>query len=163
MTSPLPALGRSVRALGCLAAAASLLLGAAAAEAAPPNGGCFVSAGQLFFGVYNPISSQPHLMETAVRLDCHRSVDQVTLVLNSSNTSPTPGGRQMQSGSRPLRYELYRDLPRADLCRNGCSITRYKWELKDPVDVGIYGAIPTQQSVAPGTYTDIIMVTVVML
>jgi spore coat protein U-like protein len=139
MTPPCPVLYSFARGLGCLLGAASLLLGGASAEAAPPNGGCFVSGGQLSFGVYDPLSNQPKLMETAVTLDCHRSVDQVTLVLDSGAAS-APGGRQMRSGSAALRYELYRDVTRTDLCRNGCSITRNKQELKDVVDVRIYGA-----------------------
>ncbi len=162
MTPPPPALRSLARGLGCLAAAAALLLGSAVAQAAPPNGGCFFSAGQLSFGVYNPLSNQPHLMETAVRVDCHRSVDSVTLVL-SSGASSRPGGRELRSGSRVLGYELYRDPIRTDLCANGCSISRNKQQLKEPVDVGIYGAIPAQQSVAPGTYVDTITVTILTL
>jgi len=157
--SPLPRGASLDRALGGLCAAA-LLLGAGSAHAVKPAFGCSVATQPLSFNRYNPLATAAVQMETSIFIDCASSVKFVSLTLDSGpSTKPTL--RQMRSGSFALDYAIYRDVQRTVLWGNGETLQTVTLPQRGDLTLWLYGTIPALQNVVPGSYSDVLTLTVV--
>ncbi|HEY9240304.1 MAG TPA: spore coat U domain-containing protein [Burkholderiaceae bacterium] len=131
---------------------------------------CNVSTTSVAFGSYNPLSAG-HVTSTGnVRVSCGGAAGlaiPVTLTL-SAGTSGSMAARQMASGPRRLNYNVYVNTAYFNVWGDGsgATLTQGAWitlnllGLAPPLDFTVYGRIPGgQSSVAPGAYTDTLVVT----
>lgn len=128
---------------------------------------CTVTATGVSFGNYNPLAPADTDATGTVRVVCTLLLDlagSFTIDL-STGSSGSFSQRRLQRGSENLRYNLYVDAARSQLWGDGTGgstrITRNFGALLNVTDtVPVYGRIPAGQNVAPGIFTDTIIVTV---
>lgn len=134
---------------------------------------CSVSATGPNFGIYNPLTAAPTLANGTVSASCTLVGNTNTTVNLTSSYSIGSGTsyslRTMGSGANILNYNLFYDAAFTQIRGNGTggsltgaatfALTRTR-RTQSTTSV-IYGRIPAGQDVAPGTYTDTIVVTVV--
>ena len=132
---------------------------------------CTVAASTFNFGTYDPLSSISSTSTGTVSVTCS------ALVLNalvnydiqlSTGSSGSYAARTLVYGINNLAYNFYIDASRTIIWGDGSSGTSiindgYLIELLAPVtrNYTIYGEIPAEQTVAPGSYFDTIVATVV--
>lgn len=141
--------------------AASLLL-AFAGWSSAAWGICRISASDLSFGIYNPLSTASTQSVGNVTVSCFLEIGTAVIELGTGG-SGIYGRRRMLSGNNALLYNLYTDSARTRIFGNGANGTaRISFSISVFGDnrIPIYGAIPARQDVAPGTYTDTIIATV---
>jgi spore coat protein U-like protein len=133
---------------------------------------CTVSATGLAFGIYNPYSGSPTLTNGVVTMTCtlvSGGAQMVTPVSSySTGSSGTYTNRTLLFGLNQLNYNFYLDSNMKREAGDGSPGTFTgggTMHLIPPVFTGqvqdnLYGSIPINQGVAPGTYLDTIIVTV---
>lgn len=148
---------------------APLLLAAPAAHAVVS---CTVSATGPNFGIYNPLSATPTLSNGSVTATCTRvsgGTQSVTLTSSYSIGSGTSyAARTLRSGTNILNYNLYYDAAFTQIRGNGtggsqqggATLTVSRASPTASATSIIYGRILAGQDVAPGLYTDTIVVTI---
>ena len=149
-----------------MALAALLLapLGAAAAS-------CTVSATAVAFGTYNPGSATPADANGTVTLTCAPVLVPLSLPYSIAFSAGSQGAylpRLMTAGANTLQYQLYANVLRTTPWGNGSvgtSVVAGNIGLMTVLPVSashtVYGRVPAlQSSVAVGSYSDVIMVTV---
>ncbi|UYC13526.1 spore coat U domain-containing protein [Xanthomonas sp. CFBP 8445] len=130
----------------------------ASATAAPT---CTIaSIADLDFGNQSGLIDNPLNYTTALSMNCrYRTAWQVSLD-NGQNASGTV--RRMRSASgQYLTYELYRDAARTQ--RWGSTLntdTQTGTGTGSAQSLTLYGQVPAQQTPAPGSYSDVVKVTV---
>jgi spore coat protein U-like protein len=157
--------------LAALAAALGACCAAAPAAAAVTVN-CTVSASSLAFGIYNPLYAAATTSTGNLLITCTGtgtgSVSVTTAVTFSTGLSGTYATRKMFSGSNALSYNLYWSTAYAQVMGDG-SGGSYAGTAGPftvlaggsvPVTGTMYGRIPAQQDVAPGSYVDTLLVTV---
>ena len=81
-----------------------------------------------------------------------------------SGGAPTFNPRRMLKGAEALTYNLYRDAARTTIWGDGTGGTQIYSVIVTPparpVDVPIYGRIPSGQDVTAGTYSNTITATI---
>jgi spore coat protein U-like protein len=129
-----------------LALAAILTLAATPASAAQ----CSVGVTPVAFGAYDPFAG-PRDASGELEVDCNGTV--LALVQLGAGGSGDANDRQMRSGTDVLRYNVYRDAARSQV---------YTWQTlgRGGAVIPLYGRIFAGQPVAPGTYQDVLTVTV---
>ncbi len=132
--------------------------------------GCqFQSVTGVSFGVYDPFSPTALDSTGQLRFVCTGggagsfNNRPVTVLLSQGNSNSfTP--RQMRSGEHRLNYNLYLDGDRSLIWGDGTSGSQQRGPFIPGNNVvntlTIYGRIPPQQWVAPGTYSDSLRVTI---
>ncbi len=131
---------------------------------------CTVSTTAVVFGSYNPLSASNNDMTGKVRVACGGIAGLAIpySVALGAGTSGSMAGRQMASGAKRLSYNLYTTNGRTTVWGDGSgstatvggSITLDLLGLSAPQEVTVYGRIPgSQGTVAPGAYTDTLVVT----
>lgn len=151
------------------ALAAGLLLLSAVAEAstttttfnvtATVQTSCTVSATDMAFGDYLASAPSDTSSTSTITVTCSL-LTPYTIGLNSGNHA-SGGTRRMASGTSRLAYELYSDPSRTSIFGTvaaGLGVSGIGTGAAAPTTV--YGAIPRSQIVAPGSYADVITVTV---
>lgn len=149
-------------------AAARALLVAALLAPASAGAACNVSATGVAFGIYNPASATPAAATGAVTLTCGLLsglgvASQFALGVGGGGSY---SARRMASGGGTLQYQLYLDAARTQIWGDGSGGTSVNSDLSlvavlgGSVSFQVYGLIPARQSVAPGAYVDVIVVTV---
>lgn len=130
--------------------------------------GCDVSATNLAFGVYDPLSAAARDSVGTVIVSC--SVTLVGLLVSwdiqlSTGGSGSYASRRMTAGAQTLAYNIYTNPTRTVVWGDGTAGTGRVSETK-LLAVGVtqsvyaaYGRIPAAQDRPPGTYTDSIVVT----
>jgi len=113
------------------------------------------------FGNYDPLQSGNLDAAGLLRMRCSPSAVNVSVKIGTG----LGGGyqpRYMQSGSNQLGYNLYLDAARTVVWGDGTSGTDYLFlnNLRNWISVSIYGRSPLGQSVAPGSYSDTVVVTI---
>jgi spore coat protein U-like protein len=148
---------------------ASALLMSAAVTAAVS---CSVTATGPAFGIYNPLSATPTLSNGSVTASCTLvSGGSTTVSLTSSysiGSGPSYAARTMVSGANTLAYNLFYDAAFTQIRGNGtggsqtgsANFTLTRGSPTQSTTSVIYGRIPAGQDVAPGLYTDTIVVTI---
>jgi spore coat protein U-like protein len=132
---------------------------------------CSLSATGPAFGIYNPFATTPDDENGTVTATCRLlSGSAATVSMTDSYTTGSSGtytNRTLLSGSNALNYNLYFDAGYTEIRGNGTGVSYYgtatlNLTTANPVQTSsatIYGRIPAGQNVAPGTYTDTIVVT----
>lgn len=129
---------------------------------------CTVSASGVDFGNYNPVAATDNDSSGTVRVRC-----SLVLALAGSYTiqlgrgaSSTYSQRSLTSGGSTLRYNLYTTNARNQIWGDGTggslSVTNnFTALLGVDQTTTVYGRVPAGQNVAPGSYADTILVTIV--
>jgi spore coat protein U-like protein len=139
-----------------------MLVVPAAAHAA-----CSVSASGVAFGVYNPLSSSPTNFSGSVTFTCTAGsgTGPYTIAL-SAGGGGSFAGRKMSNGVNGMAYQLYLDAGDTRIWGDGTGGSSiFTGTDNVPVSGGgyaitVYGQIPARLAVSPGTYTDMIIVTI---
>lgn len=156
-------------------AARTVLLAAAALALAPTARAAAVcgvtSSDGAAFGAYDVLSPTPTDTLALVRVRCE-SVDpgnpniSLTLAIGPGNTGSVNGRRMRQAGGTDtLGYGLFRDTGRSAVWGYTHGVDTLTQTVKvqnnrtAEATFTVYGRMPAQQDVAPGTYTDSVQVT----
>lgn len=110
------------------------------------------------FGTYDVFAAAPRDATARVRLNCPKGVN-ARIVISKGN-SPTYAPRAMASGADTLRYNLYLDPSHQVIWGDGTDGSDVFTSPSGNVQAVVYARIPPGQDVAPGTYTDTLVVTV---
>jgi len=129
---------------------------------------CTVSATGVDFGSYNPVAVTDNDSSGTVRVRCSLVLalaGSYTIQL-SRGSSPTYAQRTMTSGASTLHYNLYTSNARNQIWGDGTggslSVTNtFTALLGVDQTTTVYGRAPAGQNVAPGSYADTILVTIV--
>lgn len=130
---------------------------------------CTVSAVAASFGSYSPFAAAP--LDTVGRVDVTCRVILLAVMVGYTITLSEGGSgsfaeRRMSAGSHPLSYNLYANAARTNVWGNGSDGTSAAsfWGLLGVGDhvmsYSVYGRISAGQNVAPGVYSDLVVVTV---
>ncbi len=148
------------------------LAGVAAFAQAATTVNCTVSAGGIAFGVYNPLSAVADASTGTLRVTCSGSGTgsaNVTVNLTlSTGLSGSYATRKMFSGANVLNYNIYWSTAYNQIMGDGSGGSFGGSAGPFVVPAGgtnfatgtMYGLIPASQDVAPGSYSDVITVTV---
>ena len=125
---------------------------------------CSVSATNVSFGVYNPLSVTGLSSSGTVTATCLNVLPTPISIALSTGSSGSYAARRMQSGANTLTYNLYLDAAETQIWGDGtggsvidnATITA----LLGTVTVTAYGLMPAAQDVSPGAYADTITATV---
>ncbi|MFT3905033.1 MAG: spore coat U domain-containing protein [Steroidobacteraceae bacterium] len=135
---------------------------------------CSTSATGPSFGVYNPLSSTATPANGSISVTCSltsgNSATVPVTVAFSTGYSGTYSSRYMLSGTNRLSYNLYKDSAYTLIYGDGTggsytAAANPSFELtrSNPSQTAsgvIYGLIGAKQDVAPGSYSDTIVVTI---
>lgn len=135
---------------------------------------CTVSSVGVNFGSYDPLAGAPDDSTGQVSITCTMvgngkpETVAYSIELGAGNAGAY-SPRRLLSGVDALLYNLFRDAGRSQVWGNGLSST---FTVGDSVTVGpgvgngtrsrshtIYGRVPARQDVAPGSYSDTIVIT----
>jgi len=141
-----------------LGAAAVLTALATVASAAPT---CTITgANGPIFGVYDVNSTLSVDAAGSINYSCTGSAKPEVRLSSGAGGSFFP--RAMVGASSRLRYNLYLDAGRSQVWGEGSGGTHtYQGPAGNSRSVPVFGRIPPLQDVAPGTYSDTIVVTFV--
>jgi spore coat protein U-like protein len=134
---------------------------------------CTASAGGIAFGIYNPLSAVANVSTGTLQVTCNGTGNgktQVTLnVTLSTGLSGSYATRTMFSGVNTLNYNIFSTAAYTQIIGDGSGGTVAGSVGPFRVTAGggnvvetetFYGRIPASQDVAPGSYSDVITVTV---
>jgi spore coat protein U-like protein len=133
---------------------------------------CTVSvSGGVAFGVYNPLSALPTDSTGTVDATCTSTNFGTTNVNITSSYSTGSSGtysmRTLRSGGNVLGYNLYFDAAHTQIRGDGTggsgmggATMRLRRNQTQSTSSPIHGRIPAGQDVAPGAYSDLIVVTI---
>ena len=133
---------------------------------------CTASAGGIAFGIYNPLSAVANASTGTLQVTCNGTGNgktPVTLdVTLSSGLSGTYSTRKMFSGVNTLNYNIFWSTAYNQIIGDGSggsvagSVGQFLVAAggSNVVTETFYGLIPASQDVAPGSYSDVITVTV---
>lgn len=122
---------------------------------------CSVTAANLAFGTYNPLSPSAATATTTVTVQC-TLLSAYTIGLNAgTGASATVSARKMTKGTDTLDYSLYQDASHAQVWGEtiGTDTVAGVGTGAGQV-VTVYGQIPASQNVNVGAYADTIIVSV---
>ena len=133
---------------------------------------CTVSAGALAFGVYPANSAAPVAATGTFSVTCTATGSGSATVSGTLSLSTGSSGqfatRTMKAGTSVLDYNIYVSPAYSQIFGDGTAGT-YQLSESGTVTAGqvyqvggaLYGLIPARQDVAPGSYLDTIVMTVV--
>lgn len=127
---------------------------------------CSASATNMTFGTYDPLSGTAKTANATVTVDC----SSLLPLLGSVDISLSPGlsgiatARTLKKGTDALSYNVYRDAALSSIVGNGSSGTSVVTKTLSALlfyssTTALYGKIPARQWVAPGNYSDSLVVT----
>ncbi|MFO1467366.1 MAG: spore coat protein U domain-containing protein [Steroidobacteraceae bacterium] len=147
-----------------------LVLAAGAARAVTVN--CTASASSIAFGVYNPLAVAPATSTGTLKVTCTGSGTGSTNVTVGVSLSAGLSGsfatRKMFSGANSLDYNIYWSTAYTQVMGDGSGgsfggsagpFTVFAGGTSSATGT-MYGRVPAQQDVAPGSYVDTILMTV---
>jgi spore coat protein U-like protein len=129
---------------------------------------CTASAGGIAFGIYNPLSAVANASTGTLQVTCNGKTKITLNVTLSSGLSGTYATRKMFSGVNALNYNIFWSTAYNQIIGDGSggsvagSVGPFRVDAggSNVVTETFYGLIPASQDVAPGSYSDIITVTV---
>ena len=127
--------------------------------AASPAAACTITATGVAFGAYDPKSATARTGFGNVTLTCHPNSRPVIAL--GSGLGGNPLQRRMSNGITSLAYDLFTDAGLSSVWGDGSGGTFTVSTPKRGGTFTVYGAIPAGQNVTAGTYTDVLVVTVV--
>jgi spore coat protein U-like protein len=144
----------------------------AACAGAATTVNCTVTAGGIAFGIYNPLSAVANASTGTLRIVCNGSgTGSANVTVNVSLSAGLSGSyatRKMFSGTSILNYNIYWSTAYNQIMGDGSGGSFAGSAGPFPVPAGgsnlatgtMYGLVPASQDVAPGSYSDVITVTV---
>src|SRR5258708_15404237 len=131
---------------------------------------CTSSAGGIAFGVYNPLSAVANASTGTLRITCSGtgSANVTVNVTLSTGLSGSYATRKMFSGANALNYNIYWSTAYNQIMGDGSGGSFGGSAGPFVVPAGgsnfatatLYGLIPASHDVSPGSYSDVITVTV---
>ena len=125
---------------------------------------CSVNTSVLSFVAYDFIAIGSNDSSTQLRIQCDPDIPYAVKMNAGLNSAGDYSQRQMQSaqGSTPLLYNIYLDASYSQIWGDGRGFSSFYSGLSSgsPVVLPIYGRIPSKQPVAPGVYTDAVVITI---
>ena len=133
---------------------------------------CTASAGGIAFGIYNPLNAVANASTGTLRVVCNGSgTGSANVTVNVSLSAGLSGSyatRKMFSGINILNYNIFWSTAYNQVMGDGSGGSFAGSAGPFPVPAGgsnvatgtMYGLIPASQDVAPGSYSDVITVTV---
>jgi spore coat protein U-like protein len=152
-----------VRALGLALAVAAAAAALAPAGPAMARGSfCSVKEHNLHFGPYHPNRHMDRYSAGVIQVLCPLNEPRATTVSLSTGSSGRYGDRTMVDGREELHYNLYVDPARTIIAGDGSNGTRTLEGRRTGNETAfpVYGTLPAGQSVAAGSYSDNVVVTV---
>ena len=122
---------------------------------------CSVSATDLAFGNYNPISGSALDGATSISVTCTNGTSYNVGISAGGGAGATIASRKMTNGANTLNYTLYRDSGRTNVWGDTVATDTLLGSgsgAAQPIDV--YGRIPGGQAAPFGGYTDTVTITV---
>lgn len=121
---------------------------------------CSVTANDLNFGAYDPLSASPTDSSSSLSVTCTLSTPYRIGLDKGQGAGATITNRKMTSGTQTLTYSLYQDAARDVVWGDTVPTSVSGIGTGNAQGYTVYGRIPAQQIVPPSTYTDTILVTV---
>jgi spore coat protein U-like protein len=142
------------------------LLAADAAEAQQANltvkakvvGECTLTGGTLDFGTYMSGQDSTRSRQTTIGLNCPPGLS-VTVMMSGGNNPGADSFRNMAGSSDLLRYQLYTDSARTQVWSGGTGGKRINGTAGGNEAHTVFGHVPPNQVVDPGSYTDTVLIT----
>lgn len=159
----MPFIARLSLAAVSLSLASSLAVAASATASfnvtATVSTSCSVSAADLAFGSYDASSASDTVATSTISVTCSLLTPYSISLNNGSYASGST--RRLGSGASRLTYEIYRDVGMSGVFGTVAGLLGVSGiGTGFAVPTTIYGRIPKNQAVAPGSYSDQITVTV---
>jgi spore coat protein U-like protein len=117
---------------------------------------CSLSGGTLDFGQY--ISGQTNNVDVNGTINYVNCSGNLSIALDGG-TSGNIDARQMSQGASKLNYQLYRTAQRVSVWGSGADAQGVILIGTQSGSQTVYGRIPANQIVPPGTYTDTVNIT----
>jgi spore coat protein U-like protein len=144
----------------------SALLAIAICPSAYATKNCTITSASPFidFSPYSPFSTTPRATTGTLTVRCNPNlVATVSMTQGTNSTSYAP--RTMRLGAIPLAYNLYRDASaNPPIWGDGTAGTQVTTLTATPQNkdfvLTVFGSMPPGGDIPPGTYTDVISVTV---
>lgn len=122
---------------------------------------CSLSAQNLLFGNYNPITAANTDAATTMSVTCTNGTPYQVGISLGGGTGATTATRYMVLSTNKLGYTLYRDSNRTQLWGTTANTdTLSGTGTGTAATVNVYGRIAMQQAVPAGDYQDTVTVTV---
>lgn len=123
---------------------------------------CSVTANDLAFGNYNPVSSTPLDGATTLVITCTNGTGYTVSLNAGTGSGATVAARKMtETGGATLTYSLYRNAGRTNVWGvTGGSDTVAGAGTGAAQTLDVYGRAPINQTAIAGAYTDTIIATV---
>jgi spore coat protein U-like protein len=140
------------------------VLGAPASGAAAVTS-CTVTVSGIDFGTYTPLQSSALDINGSIKIACTGIMGNNSVTIDlSTGTSNSYVTRTLVSGTSTLSYNLYLDAGYAQVWGNGTGGTgegsRAITNGHPSATLAIYGAVAAGQDPVPGSYADMIQVSV---
>jgi len=127
---------------------------------------CKITGGAVAFGAYNPVSASR--LDTTGFVDAYCNQDlivRLTLSVGNGAGASYTGGRKMTriGSAGTLTYNLYASSSRSQVLGNdagGSGSIQFSPRRNQTFSQPIYGSIPARQTVAAGSYADIVIATI---
>lgn len=172
--------GAAVRPLRRIAAAVLVAVCAAADGSAQlhhgqlraADKGCTISATAVSFGAYDALNPSPNDSQGSISYSCgtqNGPRDKPRTPITNIQIALSPGfsgsyERAMGGGSMPLSYNVYLDATRQTIWGDGSAGTdvlrHANPQNHETYTATIYGRIPAQQDIPPGSYFDSLVATI---
>lgn len=128
------------------------------------NANCSVNTSALSFVAYDFIAIGSNDTSTQLRILCDPDIPYAVKMSSGLNAAGDYSQRQMLSAQNntPLLYNIYLDSSYSQIWGDGRGFSSFYSGLSSgsPVVLPIYARIPSRQAVAPGVYTDAVVITV---
>jgi len=122
---------------------------------------CSVSATDLGFGAYDPLSATNTDATTTLDVTCTLTTTYDVGLDAGTGTGATTTVRVMEFGANTLNYALYQEAGRTTIWGDTVGVDTVSGTgTGSAQSLTVYGRIPALQSATPGAYTDLITVTV---
>jgi len=122
---------------------------------------CSVTATDLGFGAYDPLSATNTDAATTLDVTCTLTTTYDVGMDAGTGTGATTTVRVMEFGANTLNYALYQETGRTTIWGENVGVDTVSGTGTGSAQtLTVYGRIPALQSVTPGAYSDLITVTV---
>ena len=128
------------------------------------HNGCNISAPNMNFGTYDIFSATPLTSTMMFTVTCGSGYGGGYLYITfGTGSSGTYTNRTMSNGTDMLDYNIYADAAHTTVVGDGTNNTTYYYTYSGggsfSANATVYGLLPAQQNVSPGTYTDVVTIT----
>ncbi len=125
---------------------------------------CSITAPNMNFGTYDIFSSTPLTSTMSFTVSCGNGYQGGYVYINfGTGSSGTYNNRTMSNGTDTLNYNIYADTAHTTIVGDCSGVTTcyygYFPKHGGSGSATVYGLLPAQQNVSPGTYNDVVTIT----